>query len=99
MRPREAVYAGAGVDRAPDLIVEPADERYPPLGDPYWARHVNRRWHSGWHRRDSYFAAVGPDFRAGTTVDGAALIDVAPSLFRALGLAVPKDLPGKAWAT
>jgi predicted AlkP superfamily phosphohydrolase/phosphomutase len=75
--PGEQVYRGEASGQAPDLILEPADWRYLPLGDTTWARHVNRHWQSGWHRRDSYWAAVGPRFpaahRAGTT---AMVVDV-----------------------
>ncbi|HEX3763099.1 MAG TPA: alkaline phosphatase family protein [Kofleriaceae bacterium] len=95
VQPREAVHAGAAVDRAPDLVVEPLDERYPPLGDPLWAGRVHRRWHSGWHRRESYFAAVGPAFRAGAEVDGVAPEDVAASVYHACGLAIPDDFAGQ----
>jgi predicted AlkP superfamily phosphohydrolase/phosphomutase len=62
---REEVYPGSATQLAPDLILEPADWRYLPLGDPRWATHVNRTWQSGWHRRRSYWAAAGPRFPAG----------------------------------
>src|SRR5699024_6545721 len=36
--PREDVYPGAATEFAPDLILEPYDWRYLPLGDPSWAQ-------------------------------------------------------------
>lgn len=80
---REEVYAGSAVDLAPDLILQPADWRYLPMGDPRWASHVHRTWQSGWHRPRSYWAGAGPAFspggregdgRAATVVDVAATI-------------------------
>lgn len=65
VRTREEVYPGRATASAPDLLLEPADWRYLPLGDPQWASHVHRSWQSGWHRRRSYWAGAGPAFPAG----------------------------------
>lgn len=92
--PREEVYTGQGVVHAPDIILEPADERYLPLGDPFWATHVQRRHQSGWHRRESYWAALGGDFGAARTARAARPLDIAPTLCRALGIDVPRDFSG-----
>jgi predicted AlkP superfamily phosphohydrolase/phosphomutase len=61
---REDVYPGSATELAADLILEPADWRYLPLGDTRWAAHVNRTWQSGWHRRRSYWAGAGSRFPA-----------------------------------
>lgn len=90
---REELYAGKHCLAAPDLILEPADQRYLPLGEPLWARHVRRRLQSGWHRRDSCWAAMGGNFNA-TTRSTAALIDLTPTLYQMLGINPPADLIG-----
>jgi predicted AlkP superfamily phosphohydrolase/phosphomutase len=71
---REDVYPGIAAELAPDLILEPADWRFLPLGDPQWANHVNRTWQSGWHRRRSYWAAAGSRFPAGVRMDQVASV-------------------------
>lgn len=82
---REDVYQGSATDLAPDLILEPADWRYLPLGDPQWATHVNRTWQSGWHRRRSYWAAAGPRFLAGRRADHVAAVpDITATMLDAL---------------
>jgi predicted AlkP superfamily phosphohydrolase/phosphomutase len=91
---REDVYAGPAVDAAPDLVLEPYDWRYLPLGDPFWSSQVHRRLQSAWHRRGSYWAGLGPTFprlagRPGTPVD------VAPTIVRMLGLPPIDDLAGR----
>ncbi len=91
---REEVYTGAARDQAPDLIVRPFDDRYLPLGDPYWAQHVMRSLHSGWHRRGSYWAGVGAAFSCGTERTTRQLIDVTPTIFHMLGEPRPADLSG-----
>jgi predicted AlkP superfamily phosphohydrolase/phosphomutase len=94
--PREEVYSGQGVVHAPDIIVEPADERYLPLGDPFWATHVQRRHQSGWHRRDSYWAALGGDFGAARETRDASLLDIGPTICWMLGVDAPRDFSGVA---
>jgi len=56
------LYPGQHAERAPDLVVEVRDERFQPLGDPRWASRVHRHLQTGWHRRDSFWAAHGPLF-------------------------------------
>jgi predicted AlkP superfamily phosphohydrolase/phosphomutase len=71
---REDIYPGSAAWQAPDLILEPADWRYLPLGDPQWASHVNRTWQSGWHRRNSYWAGLGTRFPANLSADRVASV-------------------------
>ncbi|MFF5258050.1 alkaline phosphatase family protein [Actinomadura viridis] len=97
--PREEVYPGPEVAEAPDLVLFPADERYLPLGDPFWSGRTHRRLQSGWHRRESYWAGLGPAFAGaadGGTDGGTAVPhDIAPTIMTMLGLPVPPDLPGR----
>lgn len=94
--PREEVYYGQSVTHAPDVIVDPADERYLPLGDPFWATHVYRTRQSGWHRRDSYWAGMGEPFGTAQQTQVAGLLDIAPTICRMLDLDVPNDFSGSA---
>ncbi|MED7953426.1 alkaline phosphatase family protein [Streptomyces sp. BE303] len=93
---REEVYPGAATAGAPDLLMEPADWRYLPMGDPQWAAHVHRTWQSGWHRRESYWAGLGPGFASRYTDDTvAAPIDVPATLARLHGRPVPEGWRGR----
>lgn len=94
---REEIYPGQGYSAAPDLILEPADPRYLPFGDPLWARHVKRKLQSGWHRKTSCWAAVGENFDAGLQVT-ATLIDIVPTIYNMLGMEPPADLAGASLA-
>jgi predicted AlkP superfamily phosphohydrolase/phosphomutase len=93
--PREEVYAGKALDQAPDIVLEPADERYQPLGDSLWARTVNRHLQSGWHRRDSFWAGIGPAFERGQPGGAATPLDVAPTICRMLGREPPAAFRGR----
>jgi len=53
---------------------------------------------SGSHRIEGMFIASGPgirDGKAGTTVNGATIYDIAPTILHALGLPVGKDMDGR----
>lgn len=84
--PREAVYEGGGVEYAPDLVLYPKDQRYLPLGDPFWALHVNRNLQSGWHRNGSYWAALGPEIASGERSETASLLQILPAVEEMLGM-------------
>jgi predicted AlkP superfamily phosphohydrolase/phosphomutase len=50
---------------------------------------------SGTHRQDGVLVARGPSIRPGVTVDGASLLDIAPTIMRLAGAPVPGDLDGR----
>jgi hypothetical protein len=50
---------------------------------------------SGGHRPEGVLAVLGPGVRRGTRVEGASLLDVAPTLLHAFGLPVADDMPGR----
>ena len=83
--PREAVFSGPYVERAPDVVTVPADfehtlnvsllgERF---GDPF------EPWN---HKRDGVIAAAGPGVDGTASLSGAHLFDVAPTVLSSLGV-------------
>jgi predicted AlkP superfamily phosphohydrolase/phosphomutase len=50
---------------------------------------------SGHHRDDGIFLGQGPAVRAGAAVEGARIIDVAPTILHLLGVPVPTDMDGR----
>ena len=93
---REELYQGPFVEAAPDLVLVPADERYLPRGDPFWASHVNRHLQTGWHRSDGFWIGHGPSFRASLLPAPrvAAPEDVAATIFALLGRDPPRTVVG-----
>ncbi len=51
---------------------------------------------SGSHRDNGIFLAEGPGVQSGKTLDGAKIIDVAPTILHLLGVPVPADMDGRA---
>jgi predicted AlkP superfamily phosphohydrolase/phosphomutase len=51
---------------------------------------------SGSHRDNGIFLAEGPGVREGMTVEGAHIMDVAPTILHLLGVPAPEDMDGRA---
>jgi predicted AlkP superfamily phosphohydrolase/phosphomutase len=50
-----------------------------------------------WHRPEGICVLSGPGIRRGARLEGASLLDVAPTILRLFGLPVGKDMDGRAW--
>ncbi len=95
---REELYDGTEVGAAPDIVIDWRDMEY-------WAFDVitggrkiigpNLATRSGGHRQNGIFIAHGPAFAEGVGIDGARIIDVAPTALQALGLPVPAHMDGR----
>lgn len=48
-----------------------------------------------WHRKFGIFAASGPDFRRGESIDDVSVLDLTPTLLALLGLPSGSDMDGK----
>ncbi len=98
---REELYRGKYADRMPDWVVEPA-EGYSFTGD-YFADQkglfravcCERDFHLGMHHPDGILAIFGDSVQSGVSLDGARLLDLAPTILTGLGIAVPADMEGR----
>jgi predicted AlkP superfamily phosphohydrolase/phosphomutase len=94
---REQVYKGPYLDMAPDLIVEPEDEDiFYGLSD-FGSNLVYESFYrySGMHRSHGMLVMYGPDFKKGMRLEGAEIIDLAPTILQAMGQSIPSDMDGK----
>lgn len=102
---REELYNGPYLDRAPDLIVKWRDYafwgrgRYEiagvPLFDDIGTWDFSDLPLSAVHRLEGVLIAAGHGVRAGQRIDGARLIDLAPTIMSFLGLEVPAHMDGR----
>jgi predicted AlkP superfamily phosphohydrolase/phosphomutase len=95
---REEVYSGPYLSRTPDLIVQPRGWEYMAFGHADFGS--NRLVEpiaglSGHHRLDGIVILSGKDVKPGMALDGAGIIDLAPTILHAMGLPVPQDLDGR----
>lgn len=101
---REEVYSGPYVEQAPDLVLDwdyayDCRERVGPVhrdvfeNEAIYIPFADYR-KTGVHRRHGIFLMYGSPAKPGC-VEGARLIDVAPTLFHLLGVPVPDDMDGR----
>jgi predicted AlkP superfamily phosphohydrolase/phosphomutase len=95
---REEIYSGSYVGRTPDLIVQPRGWEYMAFGHADFGS--NRLVEpivglSGHHRPDGMLILAGAGVAPGTQLEGANIMDLAPTILHTLGLAVPQDLDGR----
>ncbi|MBP7687639.1 MAG: alkaline phosphatase family protein [Thermoflexales bacterium] len=96
--PREVAAHGPHRDEGPDLHV--IMDGYRTVAYPLFAadaRLFARRVpdDSGTHRAAGIFIACGPDVAQGQTIEGARLIDLAPTILHLLGTPLPTDYDGR----
>jgi predicted AlkP superfamily phosphohydrolase/phosphomutase len=94
---RDDLYSGPFVGRAPDITFLPADMRNKALGTLDFTSHrfiEDVYGNSGDHRMNGIFFMRGQGVREGVGLEGANLVDVAPTVLHYLGEAIPSDFDG-----
>lgn len=90
---REELYQGPAMEEGPDLVLVPGDPHWN-LGAAVGQAIFDRPVVGGKHHPDGFFVAWGRDVRVGYNTD-ADILDIAPTLLHALGVAVPVDCDGQ----
>jgi predicted AlkP superfamily phosphohydrolase/phosphomutase len=97
---REEVYSGPHTHLAPDIQFVAQDYAF--LGrELLGTRDIadsSMNWGNGFHRMNGIFMAYGPRVRREAKVQGATMVDVAPTLLCDLGLEVPDNMDGRVLA-
>lgn len=95
---KEQVYEGPYAERGADLL--PIMDGFHYIAFPLFASNAQIvtpqvRGDSGCHRLHGILLAGGPAVRQGTELDGAQIIDLAPTILYRMGLPVPGDMDGR----
>ncbi len=94
--PREEVYSGKYVDRAPDVVFFLCGGAW--IADFALEKGSVKRadWRTGcgMHRMDGIFLAAGPGIAHTTDID-TNIINVIPTILATMGLPIPSDMDGK----
>ncbi len=95
---RDDLYDGPEVGLAADLLITHHD-------DSVWFYYSEGKvpdvifepsgWSSGNHEPDGLFLGWGPDFKAGARIEDANIVDILPTMFATMGLAIPDDVDGR----
>jgi len=95
---REELYDGPFLDLLPDLVFDLGDGPYLASDAPMAARILEPLppdLLQGRHRSTGVLAAAGAGISAGRRIEGARIVDVAPTVLYALGLPIPDDMDGR----
>jgi predicted AlkP superfamily phosphohydrolase/phosphomutase len=95
---REELYHGERLETAPDIIIVTKDCYKGGIGLDELISEVPLdviSKLSGVHRMDGIILAQGPHIRRNGLIEGAGIVDVAPTVLYALGMAIPSDMDGK----
>jgi len=95
---REDLYSGPHIDEAPDIQFLPSDMTNKPLGtlDLTSNKFITPVYgNSGDHRMHGVLLGRGPELRRGTRIEGARIIDYAPTILHSFGVEVPSDMDGR----
>ncbi len=95
---REELYDGPFLDLLPDLVFDLGDGPYLASDAPMAARVLEPLPPSllqGRHRPTGVLAAAGAGIAAGQRIEGARIVDVAPTVLYALDLPIPDDMDGR----
>ena len=94
----EEVYQGIYAGKGPDIVCTPTDWRYQVFG---YQDFVSNRFideyseMTGHHRPDGIVFGMGAPLRRGEWIEGARLLDLAPTLMHLVGLPTPSDMDGR----
>jgi predicted AlkP superfamily phosphohydrolase/phosphomutase len=95
---REDLYTGKHSDESPDIQFLPADMENKPLGtlDLTSNKFITPVYgNSGDHRMHGIMLGRGPELRRGARVEGARIIDYAPTILHSFGAEIPSDMDGR----
>lgn len=95
---KEELYHGSHLSEAPDIVFLPRDLEIVAFGEYEFASHrmIDYSWGvSASHRMDGIVMIKGRPFKQGYLLQGAHIMDVAPSVLYLLGLPIPETMDGK----
>jgi predicted AlkP superfamily phosphohydrolase/phosphomutase len=96
---REEVYQGKEAEHAPDIVFIPKRLEYFGFGEYEFGSHKivdpMKRGISGTHRMNGIFLAYGAAVRAGVEVEGASLVDLAPTILHLMSVPIPEHVDGR----
>jgi predicted AlkP superfamily phosphohydrolase/phosphomutase len=95
---KEEIYSGPYLNEAPDIVFIPRQFEIAAFGEYEFASDQILDYSqgvSGSHRMEGLLMMRGEEIKAGNEIEGAQIVDLAPSVLYLLGFPIPKDIDGK----
>ncbi len=94
---REEIYHGSHIGKASDIIATPSNryEFYRAYRFPFSKVVQSTSGHSGSHRLNGTFIAMGNGMRKGLQVSGANIMDLTPTVLHIMNVPVPENMDGR----
>jgi predicted AlkP superfamily phosphohydrolase/phosphomutase len=95
---KEQVYQGKYLELMPDIAYLPFTGGYLAVNPTTFLTSrifIDNIGVSGFHRLDGVFLAKGPGLRQGAGLEGATLVDLAPTILHLMGGRIPDDMDGR----
>ncbi len=93
---KEEIYSEKNFPMAPDLVLVP--KKGYQISNFAGKNVIVDFWKGGWvgtHEQKGIFIAYGPSIKEGAKIEGAKIIDLAPTILHMMRLPVPKDVNGR----
>jgi predicted AlkP superfamily phosphohydrolase/phosphomutase len=96
IHPRETIYEGRWVELAPDLSLVARNYSYLGISGTGDSKVIIdlKDDSRGFHRPDGLFLILGPGIRSGEKIEGARIIDLAPTILFTMQEVIPDDMDG-----
>ncbi|MEJ2733196.1 MAG: alkaline phosphatase family protein [Anaerolineae bacterium] len=95
---REEIYSGPYIARTPDLIVQPRGWEYMAFGHADFGSNKlveSIIGLSGHHRPDGVLILAGAGVKPNAQLEGASILDLAPTILHAMNVPVPQEFDGR----
>jgi predicted AlkP superfamily phosphohydrolase/phosphomutase len=95
---KEEIYSGPMVEKAPDLVLQSRNWEYMAFGHAdFGASHIVEPivGMAGHHRPNGIVLLSGEGIKGGTRLEGASIIDLAPTILYAMDVPIPADMDGR----
>jgi len=95
---KEEIYHGEHLDEAPDITFLPLENKYIAgslLGFTMRRSVIDNPFMFGNHRMDGILVARGKPLARGKEIEGAGILDLAPTILYLMGQKIPTDMDGK----
>jgi predicted AlkP superfamily phosphohydrolase/phosphomutase len=94
---KEEIYSGPFASTAPDIVIFLKEGEFLADVQPLEKMFMEPSWKTGTgtHRMEGILIAYGKDIKKGNNIEGARIIDLAPTILHMMNVPIPNDMDGR----